>query len=446
MISLKKLAIRGAIWTILNYGTAQVIRFGSNLILTRLLIPEYFGLITVVHTLRIGLELFSDLGIAQSIVNSNRGDEPAFLNTAWTLQAIRGLLVWIFCLLITFPIAKFYKDDRLLWLIPIIGLYSVFDGFTSTSIHTLHRRMDLGKLTVYEILLNVFAQSTLIIMAWLNRNLFFIATTAVISAIYKMVGSTWLIRGYSNRFAWDRDAVQEILSFGRWMFIASALMFLAEQADRLILGKLLSFQFLGIYTVAYTLASIPREVIKQLSYKVIFPTISNQADLARSSLRAKILPKRRLMLMGFAVLLAALVAVGDLIIAVLYDKRYADAVWMMPILCSGIWFSLLFYTISPALLAIGKPLYAAQSNLARFVMISVGLPLAFFRFGILGAIIVIAFSDLPLYLVNLYGLWREKLSCIVQDIQSTAFFLVVLALFLIIRNFLGFGLPINLIF
>jgi O-antigen/teichoic acid export membrane protein len=445
MISLKKLAIRGAIWTILNYGTAQIIRFGSNLILTRLLIPEYFGLISVVHTLRIGLELFSDLGIGQSIINSKRGDEPAFLNTAWTLQAIRGLLIWIFCLLISFPIAKFYKDDRLLWLIPIIGLYSVFDGFTSTSIHTLHRRMDLGKLTVYEILLNVFAQSTLIIMAWLNRNLFFIATAAVISAIYKMVGSTWLIRGYSNRFGWDRDAVQEILSFGRWMFIASALMFLAEQADRLILGKLLSFQFLGIYTVAYTLASIPREVIKQLSYKVIFPTISKQSDLARSSLRAKILPKRRLMLMGFAVLLAALVAVGDLIIAILYDKRYADAVWMMPILCSGIWFSLLFYTISPALLAIGKPLYAAQSNLARFVMISVGLPLAFFRFGILGAIIVIAFSDLPLYLVNLYGLWREKLSCIAQDIQTTAFFIGILTLLLIIRSSLGFGLPIHAI-
>ena len=160
MTSLKKLAIRGAIWTILNYGTAQVIRFGSNLILTRLLVPEYFGLITVVHTLRIGLELFSDLGIAQSIVNSKRGDEPAFLNTAWTLQAIRGLLIWIFCLLITFPVAKFYNDDRMVWLIPIVGFCSVLDGFISTSIHTLHRKMDLGKLTVYEILLNVFAQST----------------------------------------------------------------------------------------------------------------------------------------------------------------------------------------------------------------------------------------------------------------------------------------------
>ena len=119
---------------------------------------------------------------------------------------------------------------------------------------------------------------------------------------------------------------------------------------------------------------------------------------------------------------------------------------MMPILSSGIWFSILFFTISPALLAIGKPLYTAQSNFARFVMIGVGLPLAFNNFGLIGVIIAIAVSDLPLYIVNLYGLWREKLSCFGQDIQATAFFAGILAIFLIIRISLGYGLPIDTIF
>ncbi len=265
----------------------------------------------------------------------------------------------------------------------------------------------------------------------------------VIAAIYRMIGSCWLIPGYKNSFAWDKIALKDILSFGKWMFISSALMFASEQSDRLILGKLLSFETLGVYTVAYTLANIPKEVIKKISYRVIFPAISSQVDLPRSSLRDKILRQRRFIMMGSAVGLAALTTVGDLIIGTLYDNRYAQATWMMPILCCGIWFSLLFYTISPALLAIGKPLYSAQSNLARFVMIGVVLPLAFFRFGILGAIIVISLSDLPLYIVNLYGLWREKLSCIRQDMQVTALFVGILSLFIFIRNYLGFGLPID---
>ena len=133
-------------------------------------------------------------------------------------------------------------------------------------------------------------------------------------------------------------------------------MFAAEQADRLVLAKILSFQMLGVYTVAYTLASIPREIIKHLSHRVIFPAISLQSELPRTSLRSKIIRQRRIILLGFGIILAALITVGDLIVATLYDRRYAEAIWMMPILCSGIWFSLLFYTINPALLAIGKPL------------------------------------------------------------------------------------------
>jgi O-antigen/teichoic acid export membrane protein len=445
MTTLKKRAIRGAIWTLFGYGSAQILRFGSNLVLTRLLVPEFFGLMAVVNTLRAGIDLFSDLGIPQSIVNNKRGEEPTFLNTAWTLQAIRGWILWLFFLLISFPAAKFYNDQRLLLLIPIVGLTSVFDGFSSTSIHTLHRRIDLGKMTRFEMTVQILTLSTMILAAWLNRSVWALAIGAVAGAIYRMVGSHWLIPGYSNRFAWDRQAVGEILSFGKWMFVATAITFLNEQADRLILAKLLSFKILGVYTIAYTLAGIPRELIKSLSYKVIYPTISNSLDEPRSILRAKILRQRRLILLGFAVVLAGLVSVGDLVIAVLYDKRYTDATWMMPIISCGIWFSVLFYTISPALIAIGKPLYNAQSNLAGFTVIGLGLPLAFYQFGTVGAIVAIALSDMPLYIVNVYALRKEKLSCITQDIQTTAFFIGVLALLLILRNSLGLGLPIQAI-
>ncbi|MBE9035690.1 oligosaccharide flippase family protein [aff. Roholtiella sp. LEGE 12411] len=446
MTSVKKLAVRGAIWTIAGYGTAQILRFGSNLILTRLLVPEYFGLMAVVNTLRAGIDLFSDIGIPQSIIHNKRGDEPTFLNTAWTLQVIRGWVLWLIFLLITLPIANLYNDQRLLWLIPFVGLSSVFDGFGSNAIHTLYRRIDLGKLTKFDLCIQVLSLATLIFCAWLSPSMLALAIGVVAGSIYRMVGSHWLIPGYSNRFAWDRDAVKEIVSFGRWMFVATGVTFLNEQADRLILAKLLAFRLLGVYTIAYSLAAIPREIVKNLSYKVIFPTISQQIDLPRASLLSKILRQRQIILLGFAMLLATLVTVGDLVIGVLYDQRYVEATWMMPILCCGIWFSVLYYTISPALLAIGKPLYSAQSNLAGFVMIGLGLPIAFFHFGTVGAIVVIAVSDLPLYLVNLYALWREQLFCLVQDIQSTAFFIIILTLLLSIRNHLGFGLPIQALF
>jgi O-antigen/teichoic acid export membrane protein len=445
MSTLKKLAIRAAIWTIFGYGANQLLRFCSNLILTRLLVPEYFGLMAVVNTLVIGLELFSDVGIGQSIIQNKRGDDPAFINTAWTIQVIRGFILWIFCLLLTFPAAKFYGEPRLLWILPIVGLSTIFVGLSSSSLITLNRQLSLRKIMIFDFTQQVLCIITMVILAWLTRSVWSLVIGAITSGIYRMVASYWLIPGYSNRFAWEQEAAKEILSFGKWVFLATAVTFLNEQADRLILAKLLSFKLLGVYTIAYTLAGIPRELIKSLSFRVIFPTISQQIDLPRETLRSQIIRQRWLLLLGFAVVLACLASVGDLVIGILYDKRYADATWMMPILSCGIWFSVLFYSVNPALLAMGKPLYSALSNLAGFTVIGLGLPLAYSRFGTVGAIVVIALSDMPLYIVNLYALRKEKLSCITQDIQTTAFFIGVLALLLIVRNSLGLGLPIQAI-
>ncbi|MDY7023361.1 MAG: oligosaccharide flippase family protein, partial [Cyanobacteriota bacterium] len=85
MSSVKNQAVKSTIWTVVGYGGSQVLRLGSNLILTRLLIPELFGLMALVHTFIIGVALFSDIGIRPSIIRSNRWNDPLFLNTAWTL-------------------------------------------------------------------------------------------------------------------------------------------------------------------------------------------------------------------------------------------------------------------------------------------------------------------------------------------------------------------------
>ena len=61
MSSEKKLAIKGAIWTIASYGSSQIIRFASNLILTRLLLPELFGLVGLAYVFITGVNLFTDI-------------------------------------------------------------------------------------------------------------------------------------------------------------------------------------------------------------------------------------------------------------------------------------------------------------------------------------------------------------------------------------------------
>ena len=443
MSSIKKLAIRGAIWAIASYGTSQILRFGSNLILTRLLFPKLFGLIALVYVFITGLHLFSDIGIATSVVQNKRGDEPAFLNTAWTLQVIRGLGLWCCCLLLAWPVSKFYEEPQLLWLLPVVGLNTVISGFNSTALFTLNRHMAVRQLAFYELGGQVVSLAVMIVWAYLNRTVWAIVAGGFVSALFQLVWSHRLNTKSPNRFAWEPEATKEIISFGKWIFVSTAMTFLAWQTDRLILGKLLSIEMLGIYGIALTLSDIPRQVVLAVSGKVIFPAFSKLVDLPRETFRAKIEKNRQPILIAMAFVLALAVSFGDLLVSTLYDQRYANAAWMMPIISLGIWPTILTQTIDPSLFAIGKPRYVAFSCFFSFLYLAIGIPLGFSLMSTAGAIIAVPLSNLPYYGVMTYGLWRERLACIGQDIKATLLFLLLLAAILGCRYAAGFGLPIN---
>ena len=304
--SLKRLAIRGAIWTMFGFGAAQLLRLGFNLIVTRLLYPELFGLISLVFTIVMGLNLFCDLGIGPAVVRDPRGGEPAFLNTAWTMQIIRGIGIAVFCLLTAWPVSAFYGDHRLLWIIPVIGLSNIASGFNSTRLLTLRRTMRVRQQVIVDVGTQILSGCVMILWAWLSPTIWALIAGALASAITRLAWSHWLLPGRSDRLAWEPVAVQELLRFGRWIWLSSILTFFASQIDRLILGKLLTWQMLGIYGLAAALAEVPRSLTMALNSDVIYPAYARSADLPRAELRARILRHRWPLLVVIAVAVAAL--------------------------------------------------------------------------------------------------------------------------------------------
>ncbi|MDJ0615303.1 MAG: oligosaccharide flippase family protein [Calothrix sp. MO_192.B10] len=446
--TLKRQAISATIWSLIDAFGGYAIRFGSNLLLTRLLVPEYFGMMALIHPFISGLQMFSDIGIGPSIIQNKRGNDPDFLNTAWTIQVIRGLGLWLATLLIAWPIASFYQQPSFLWLVPIVGLNPLIASFNSTSISILRRDLEALKLTRYELLGYAYMNIITIFWACLNPTIWAIVGGSLVSKFINLIRSHRLIptisnHSISNHFAWDKNAAKEIFSFGRWIFISTMMTFLATQLDRLMLGKLFPLEILGVYAVAIALAEMPRQLIQNISGKVIFPIIAKFQDLPRKQLREKIIKKRWILLIGMAFVVSMVVCFGDLLILALYDNRYKDAAWMLPILSLGMWPALLVTTNTTALIAIGKPIYIAIGNFVKFIYMFIGIQLGFSLMGIVGVIIVIAFNDLPIYLVVNYGLWKEGLTGIWQDTMTTSFLLLLIFCIIVCRHLLGFELPIS---
>ena len=144
-------------WTTLGSGAVQILRLLNNVILARLLAPPIFGLMAVVNAIRTGVELLSDVGILQNIVSNPRGGDPEFYNTAWTLQALRGILLAVLCLLLAVPVARFFGYPELAIILPVASLFFIFTGFDSSGRALLQKQLQVARFSLFEIGITLIA-------------------------------------------------------------------------------------------------------------------------------------------------------------------------------------------------------------------------------------------------------------------------------------------------
>lgn len=434
--ALESKAIHASFWTIIDYGGSMALRVVNSLILTRLLMPEHFGLMTLVTTLIVGISLLSDIGLGPSVIQSPRGDEPRFLNTAWTMQVVRGSALCVVSFLLAWPMSHFYHEPRLLLLLPALGFNIMVTSFNSTNLLSLSRHMGVRKLSLLDISTQIFSLFVTAGCAKLYPSVWALVIGTIASSAYRLAVGFYrpLIPGIRNSFCWDKESVRELAHFGKWILLSTAFFFFASQADRLILAKLIGFALLGIYNIAYSVSDIPRAVINALSLRVGYPFIAKMVHLPVAEFRKVFLRYRFYALLAGAALLSLMVHLGGFLVTKMYDQRYHAASWMVPILALGLWHTLMYATTMPALFSLGKSQYSAIGNGFYCAAIVIGIPTAFKFFGMPGAVVAVAAGDLPLYLVTVTGASREGISTWRQDLRATGIFLALLAVGLFIRK------------
>ncbi len=421
--SLKSLAIRGSVWTVVSYGGSQVLRLGSSLVLTRLLFPEAFGLMTLVNVFMQGLTMFSDVGIGPSIIQSKRGDDPRFLNTAWTIQVFRGIALWVCACALAYPVASFYGMPMLASVLPISGAVAIIAGFNSTALFTLNRRLAIGKIALLDLSAQILALVVMVVWAIVDRSVWALVAGGLTGALAKMVLTHLILQNSRCRFHWDKEASRSLLSFGKWIFISTLTTFLAGQSDRLAFGKMFSTEMLGVYSIALMLALTPVQVILKVGSMVVFPTYSKLVRTAGSLSKTFHTVRHPLLLLG-AALVSLLAACGPAFVYLLYDERYHEAGRMIQLLTGVAWFQILECTNGSALLAMGKPYWVAGGNVSKLIGMAALIPFGYILLGLQGAILGLLGAEVLKYSVSSWGTWRNELRGFPRDIMLTLIVLV----------------------
>jgi O-antigen/teichoic acid export membrane protein len=431
--------LTGTVWTLGGFGLSQAIRLATNVALARLLAPELFGTMLIVNTLMIGIQLFSDVGIGQNIIHSPRALDPRFYNTAWSVQIIRSIGIWLIILLAAVPAAHFYGAPILSAILPVSGFSMVLLGLASVSPAILQKKMLYSRMTVFNLGTAFISSALLITFACISPTIWALVLSGVVGTAVSTVLTYFLVPGLKQRFHIDKPSLSEITSFGKWVYFNSMVYFLSMNFDRLYFAKVVPLQVLGIYGIARSLSDLFGNTATQLGNSVIFPFISSHADQPRETLRRELVTIRGKFLALVALGCSFFIATADLVIKLLYDQRYYAAAWMVPVLTLGAWFSMLATTNESTLLGLGAPSYTAVANSVRFFILVVGIPLSLKLKGFHAAVVTLVLVEVCRYAPVYIGQRRQRFSFGAQDVAITFAMFGMVGLWEFLRWACGFG-------
>lgn len=328
--------VRSTSWVVVGYGASQAIRLGSNLILTRILFPEAFGIMALVTMVTVGLMMFSDVGIGPALARSPRGDDPAFLDTAWSIQVMRGATLWLVTVALAYPFAALYEHPALALYLPVAGLSLVATGLLPTRVELARRHLTVGRVTLLDISSQVLGLAIMVLLALWTQSVMALVMGGVLTNVLRCAMMWVGLPGRHDRFRIEGTALHELLHFGKWIFLSTAFGFVGAQGDKAVLGKLLSLDTLGIYNIGFFLATFPMALGQTVAQDLLIPVYRNRPPTASAENRRKLRRMRMLLTSGVCALLLAMAYVGPPLVALLYDDRYLAAGPIVVLLACGL--------------------------------------------------------------------------------------------------------------
>jgi len=350
----KKDVKQGAVWSIIGFGADNFIRMISSLVLTRIFLPEVFGVMAILFALNMAFEMISDIGIRYSIIQNRFGNKKIYQETAWSLQIIRGFILWLILCLCSEPIAMIFDSPELADLLPYSSLPLLIAGFNSVGPYLYSRRLGVIKLVVNKAIVNVLSLILVIVLSIKYQSIWCIVIGAIFTAVLNMVTSHMYYKSKVTAFRIHKKSAGNIIRFGKWLLLATIFHFFTGQGDRLLLGLVWDKESLGLYNLASMFAYLPIAITVTLASSIIMPFLAKTSREAPEQFKPQfriLIDKVVLFSIPFPIVLFLL---GPMAIKLLYTPEYYLAADILPILSVGSLYQCMTVVLASYFLGGGK--------------------------------------------------------------------------------------------
>ncbi|WP_257668500.1 lipopolysaccharide biosynthesis protein [Parapedobacter tibetensis] len=398
----KRLVAQGIFWSSVKMIVEQSFSFIVKLLLAKLLFPEQFGIVGMATVFTGFVQVLTDLGIGAALVQKREEDvKPVHFYTAFSTGVGLSVCLFIIMAFIIAPFAAiFYKQDILRTLIPIISIGILLSPINLVNKAQLVRRMDFKSISKIENISSIVAGLIALLMAYLGAGVWSLALMPVITILMAAPQyfrkTKWL-----PKLIWDKVAFKDIFGFGIYTTGTNIVSYLINNIDYLLIGKLLSAQLLGAYTLAFVLTDSFRAKIMSVMNSVMYPFYSKKQN-DPTAIRGWYLKVIEYNSIAVYPLMVLFLLFGRDIVIFFFGDKWEDSIAPLKILACSVFFHMMVNSNTVLIRGLGRPKLELKLQVFKGIIFMSSLYIFIVNWGVIGAAFAVLFNKIIAVIIAQY--------------------------------------------
>ena len=317
-------------WSALSTGSRFVLQLVAQVILARTLGPEAYGVFAIGIVILTFANFVSGFGFSWSLLQRPQVSDDD-IRFAWTWQLMVGLATMVALYFLAPWLAAYFKEPRAQPVIEWLSLACLLNAAASPATYLLQRDLNfrmVGLIQVGSYAVGYVAVGVpMALLGW---------GTASLVAAWLVQCAAVCVASYAAKphrvrpLLWYADA-GSALNTGRAVFLTNVVNWVLNNLDRILIARLLNAHALGLYNVAYNLATQPNALLLgALQPAFLAAGARLQNELQRLGRAYQQMLAALLVLTVPAFVFLALIS-NDIVL-ILYGKQWAEAGWVLGIL------------------------------------------------------------------------------------------------------------------
>lgn len=393
----KKKTVSGFAYKMMERIGAQGVNFIVSIVLARILMPEEYGIISLVLVLITLLDVFVTYGFGNSLIANKNSDNVDF-STCFYFGIFLSIIVYTVVFLGAPVVANFYNIELLTPVLRVMGLRIPIAAVNSVQQAYVSKHMMFKKFFISTSIGTVLSGIIAIIMAYQGFGVWALVEQYLGNVVCDTV-CLWIIVGWRPIRAFSFERLKKIYDYGWKILVVGLIDTGYNQLRSLVIAKKYTSSDLAYYNKGNQFPSLGMSVIEPTVNGVLFPALSQCSD-NQEEMRG--ITRRMIMMSTYIVfpMLIGLMVVAKQLVIVLLTEKWLPCVIFLQIGCLAFMFRPLQFINNSVIKAAGESGLLLKLDVLKKT-IGILLLLVSINYGVEGIAISLVITNVISTIINI---------------------------------------------